>query len=99
MSYSYLNQPEYLQSLIVLNNTLFSCIKTINNVPSWTHVTLRLVVCCDAAFVTQYFTIAVSPITGHVIGNQNLTFVQSPSKSGEFRFGDKGLSKIKDVKS
>ena len=85
------------KSLMMLH--LFSCLKTINNVPSWTHVTLRLVVCCDAAFVTQYFTIAVSPITGHVIGNQNLTFVQSPSKSGEFRFGDKGLSKIKDVKS
>jgi len=26
-------------------------------------------------------TLPVSPITGHVIGNQNLTFVQSPSKS------------------
>ena len=48
---------------------------------------------------TFFYTIAVSPITGHVIGNQNLTFVQSPSKSGEFRFGDKGLSKIKDGKS
>ena len=29
------------------------------------------------------FKLLVSPITGHVVGKQNLTFVQSPTTSGE----------------
>ena len=64
--------------------------QNINNSLSETYLLSYL--CLDLSIgckESNYFSLAVSPITGHVVGNQNLTFVQSPTLSGnnfKFRF-------------